>query len=399
MHSTVGDLYFIPNVVNVSTYTWSAQAISQTGITFTTVTQEIHETLTTLGNDQKQFASLFRVSAGDATGYLIYTATSSGSSLSSPQNPMGIGHFVRIRQSDTAQTWMSSGINNYSPDDAEADTVDANNNFGNGLVSSWEGEYNTSIQEIEGVKHYACHCDFSDVSSVSDPIRRRQELHGVPWEPDHIEGTKAYIGLKFSLVDHTQSDGGIIFIQDHTGSNGLAAPNYPLWYLEIAYPNQWGPGYAGGFLNFAYGMNYTGGVASKQYEKFEDINFIGSGTHEFYIEVYYHRTNGSIRIEYNGVEITNKTGIPTVATTPEQLGNGVAGTGSTALVGGAIKVGGYHHQVTGLSSVTSNAARVPPHLEFKPMIRSFCTIHKLPSDIDYADDTTASNDLYELMAA
>jgi hypothetical protein len=76
-----GDILFCPNVVNTDNYSWGSQALTHTGAGITTLNAELAESSTSLGNDQEQFASLFKVTSGAGSGQPIFTALSSGSQL------------------------------------------------------------------------------------------------------------------------------------------------------------------------------------------------------------------------------------------------------------------------------------------------------------------------------
>ncbi|MHB8845672.1 MAG: CxxxxCH/CxxCH domain c-type cytochrome [Nitrospirota bacterium] len=87
---------------------FSAQAFSQTGITFGTVT-EISEPDSSTGNDIGGFVVQAPVASGTATGSPTMTATAGGTTT----NVQGPGVFVRIRETDPP----AAGMVTLSPDD------------------------------------------------------------------------------------------------------------------------------------------------------------------------------------------------------------------------------------------------------------------------------------------
>ncbi|MEK7520385.1 MAG: fibronectin type III domain-containing protein [Patescibacteria group bacterium] len=99
---TTGDNILAAMVIPTDVTTaaqFSAEAFSQTGITFGTVT-EISEPDSTVGNDIGGFTVRVPISSGTASGNPTLTATAGGTTT----NVRGPGVFIRIREANTAPT-------------------------------------------------------------------------------------------------------------------------------------------------------------------------------------------------------------------------------------------------------------------------------------------------------
>jgi hypothetical protein len=99
---TAGDMIFVASAVNSDAATYSAQALSQTGITFGAANERQDSGITT-GNDLRMVASDHVVSSGTSSAAPVYTMTASTGS------PEGASVFLRIRQVDAPFQLSASG--------------------------------------------------------------------------------------------------------------------------------------------------------------------------------------------------------------------------------------------------------------------------------------------------
>jgi hypothetical protein len=176
--------------VNADTYSWSSQALSQSGVTFETVHQEIYDLSTNQGNDQRQFVSIFRVASGTGSGHLTYTATASGSSAA-PANPTGVTIFAKVRQSSQVHEWMPSGLRVWRASEigetTPSSTGDGTTVF-DGHRTSMDGPSAASTRySIETFNGRPC---MKLVCDLTAGANRRTEILPVPLEPDWPIGTQ-----------------------------------------------------------------------------------------------------------------------------------------------------------------------------------------------------------------
>jgi hypothetical protein len=87
----------------------------------------------------------------------------------------------------------------------------------------------------------------------------------------------------------------------------------------------------------------------------------------------------------------NDTTSATIATNPEDLGDGTVGTGSSTDYGGASKIGVYHHMNASLSNCQTNVNA--GHNGWKNRYRMIKYVFRQPTDVDYGDDTLAYEDV------
>ncbi len=377
-----GDILFCANAINTSSYTFSTEALAHTGATMTALSLELAERTTTTGNRQAHLSSLFEVTSGAGSGYLTYSALSSGAA-STPQNPMGVCQMVRLRQSLTAQVWKPSGYRYYNPDDVTSpDSTNTGTEMWNGLRQDWEGLHNYSLITYNSKLWFQCHADLSKGAALlaggapnpgyTAQVNRRNEIHDIPWQPAYDIGTEMITEMKVRYVFDHHAVGGINICQDHTGSAG-SSPNSPLWFLEI--------GYAGQFSGVPEGtLIISRGIPTRSYEK--TMLAITSGT-EYRIRIhvkYGYAGNAFLKIWVNGTQYLNDTTLATIATVAEDLGSG-PGTGSVPNVGGVLKCGVYHHMVSTLANCQSNVNY--GHNGLKAQFRSIKRVIKHPTDIDW----------------
>lgn len=411
-HSKPGDKYLVAWAWNTDAYGSLNQNLTQTGVTFTETTEEIIEVGTTQGNDQEQVSSLYTVTDGDVTDYLTYDIETTGSAAA---NPIGICHFIRLRQSTTPQTFRSSGLNTHFAEDMVNATVAANGELGNGLAQDIEGgSSDFAIVTIGDDTYLRTKTDFTSIVSSGTARPRRREFATVPDKPAYPEGTKLGWGAKLYINNLIEPALQFIFHQIHTGSFGTA-PHFPLVGYEIVKDGQYS-GVPGGSLVIDYGMHYVSGAPGvsirnhlKPQIEGSYISMLGTHTHWFKEIFLGHQTDGEFQVWYKNesmadyVQIVNEVGVKTIATTSEEIGDGNPGTGATPLVVGRPKTGVYDHQIP---AITGNGAtdltnynnsillnRAVGH-EIKDFNWKITEIVKDVTDIDYDDDTQMLADLH-----
>lgn len=396
------DLVLVITSVNVDGTTWSAQALAMTGITFTTVTQEIFETGTSTGEDVKQFASLFRVTGGSATGFPVFTATASAAAAS---NPLGITHFVRLRQETSAQVFRSGSLNDYNPAWVENFTIRSDDGVGNGLIHDYNDAANLTGGTYNGVPVYNLDADFRNALSSGDVRLWRQEVKAAPDKPALNEGAITNWGFMFFVDSLEEPALGEIIMQAHTGSApGASSSNHPIIFFEII-DDTTNPTNNGGALRIKYGMNAvdTGVINSISTYVIPQINgqyinMLGTKQHYFRCEACWHRTTGYFYVWYKDstmsewVQIVNATNVKMMADTAPELGNGTAGTGSNPLVGPHIKVGPYCYNVDSYAAVVANRTAPYNHRRLNMMLGSFKIVETLAGEDEISDRTKARED-------
>lgn len=400
-----GDKWLVLNSVNVDSTNadstkWTAEALAITGATIETTTQEIFESGNATGNDLEQFGSLFTITDGNVTDYLTATATAS---VAAAGNPIGITHFIRIRQKRNVQQFRSSALNVYAASHTPDDTVSATFGMGTGLMVDFESINNVSVDTYLGEPVFMLDADFRLCLIDGDPILRRQEIKSVPDKPAFPEGTITNWGFKYHTLNLLEPKRQVIFMQAHTGSFGTT-PHHPITYFEVLADSQ-NPINNGGILNIAYGMSALDTGVENSVRTYiqpqingQYINMLGTQTHYFKCEQKWHRTTGYLMVWYKNGDmddyelIVNATGIKTMADTSPELGSGVAGTGATPLVGPHIKVGPYCHQVSTFAHVVDNRTAPYAHDRFLMMCPGLLIIETLPTESDIADRTKARQD-------
>lgn len=102
-----GDMVLAVSAINSDPYSYNAQTMTATGVTFDTAEKEISETGTTSGNDAEVvFSNHFAIS-GTASAAPVYTMTVSSSATNAP---VGATIFFRVRQV-TAPITLSASTN------------------------------------------------------------------------------------------------------------------------------------------------------------------------------------------------------------------------------------------------------------------------------------------------
>lgn len=397
MNLKTGDKLLVVTTTNADGPTWASQAMTAiSGLTIVETTEEIYETGTNTGNDIKQTASLYTITAGNVTDFLTFTATITNGTAG---NPIGITHFIRIRQRTTAQEFRTSGLNNFSPANLPAGAVVTNSSYVNGAAVEVEPSNNITIGTYLGKTVYMLDADYRDAV-----IRRRQELGVVPDRPALPEGTITNWGWDFYTDDYKEAVNQGIICQAHTGSAG-ADHNHPVIYFERLSDTQ-DPVGNGGILNIAYGMAALDTGVENSIRIYEQPQINGqyislTGTKHHYIkcEAKWHRVTGYLLVWYKNdsdvtewVQIINATNIKTMADTAPELGNGEANTGSTPLVGPRVKIGPYDHQNNVPQDLIDNMTPPYEHDRNLMMPSEWLLVDRLPTDIDYDDTEKARID-------
>jgi hypothetical protein len=411
--SVVGDLYFIVSAINTDTYTWSAQAISQTGATFTTVTQEINELATTQGNDQDHLSSLFLVASGTGSGPLTFTATSSGASAA-PANPLGVTNFIRLRQSATAQTWAPSGLQVRRASEL---TSVGNPNITDGSAALDGGRISVEGSDAGSVRYSIVTKDARDCLKVYCDIttglnRRSEWSNPVTWQPAWVPGTQWIEEIRWETDtyhnnprtaailaganpnDNSNPLGEWIIGQTHTGAASTGGPypsNHPLYYFGWAYPGQTGYANLGGGAGAATGGEFivVNKVAGTRYI-YGSVTWQANTTYRIRHHVKFdYITVGDpcLKVWVNDVLLHEKYDEGTISVADADLG-------SASQVGGVSKKGIYHHMVT--DTATRNANIAAGHKGIVLYTPSWKFIVQHPTDIDYITDiTNNSNPIYD----
>jgi hypothetical protein len=388
------DLVLALTSVNCDTYGWSLQAISQSGVTFETVTQEIVEAGTNVGNDQEQFSSLFKVtSSGTRTGRITYIATSSGAN-SAPANPTGITLFVRIRQSRQPFTWPPSGLMVWDADNVvETSATGEGSSIWDGHRVSMEGPAATSTRyKITNFGGRAC---FHFIADITTGVNSRTEVADAPIDPLLPEGTQYIEEIKWltnawhnnpsedNPADNDNSIKEWIFQQHHPGGAAGYSSNHPSFYFAFSYAGQTG---WGNFPGASPGGEFviSNNVSLDRY-RFPDIDWAANSTYKIRYHYKAHSTDGCLKVWVNDDLIYEYYG-RTVPLTGAELG-------TNPLVAGHSKKGVYHHGIDDAGDVTDQIAA--GHKGIQLLTPSIKMILQLPGDVDYISDVTNnSNPIY-----
>jgi hypothetical protein len=414
--STVGDVYFVSAAVNTDTYSWSAQAISQSGATFTTTTQEITEVGTTTGNDQEHFSSLFKVTAGTGSGSLTFTATSSGASAA-PVNPLGVVNFIRLKQAASAQTWEPSGLQVRR---ASQLTSVGSPNISDGSAMLDGGRGSMEGPDAGSVRYSIVTKDARDCLKVYCDIttglnRRSEWSNPVTWQPAWVPGTQWIEEIRWETDsyhnnprtaailaganpnDNSNPLGEWIIGQTHTGAASSGGPypdNHPLYYFGWAYPGQTGYVNLGGGATPATGGEFivVNKVAGTRYI-YGSVTWQANTTYRIRHHVKFdYITVGDpcLKVWVNDVLLHEKYDEGTISVLDSDLG-------SASQVGGVSKKGIYHHQVT--DTTTRNANIAAGHKGIVLYTPSWKFIVQHPTDIDYISDITDNaNPIYDYVS-
>lgn len=396
IHARRNDFIVVVAAVNADTYTWSEQSLSGSGLTISTITQEVLDTGTSQGNDQRQVISIFKITAGTANDYMTFSMRASATAL---RSPIVVCHFLRIRQVSSAPSYRPSRYQITRPEDVQSVAAD-NANTGVLDYMAWDKEGTPvgptlSLENYLGELHIVSHQDFTEATVGDNSIQRRSEVMRSPRQPRFEPATKAFDSFRNKTASLGTPFKQFIFFQDHPGSQG-AAPNHPIIYFEWGVVDQQGIDINGdpvlgiaGALVIAVGMAKVGGgdtTSIRTYYVFNDITIMGTKDHRFEIlRKYGLAGDGHIIIRHNGVTLVDRSDLPTIAATSEQLGSGIVGTGSVPLVGGVPKtISGYFHQISTYDDCQDWINAGFP--EYKVYSAGIGNCIKVPSDPDYGDE-------------
>lgn len=101
---TAGDLVFVASGSSEDTATLATEAMTQTGVTFGTVTERVDTAIAT-GNDIRLAITQHAITSGTSSAAAVYTMTASGTGNG---NVAGSSVMIRLRQSDSAMQLAAS---------------------------------------------------------------------------------------------------------------------------------------------------------------------------------------------------------------------------------------------------------------------------------------------------
>jgi hypothetical protein len=377
IQSAVGDFYLVTNTVNTDASTWTVLGLQQASTVFTTVNLKVHESGTSLGNDLKQFASTFKVSSGAGIDAPVYTATAPSASTS-PENPIGICHFVKMRLSHAQQVWKSPLLRIILPEQVENSSLDGAGGIWNGLQADYQAVPDYSVVTYAGSPHFKLLCDLTRANNTPSVIQRRMELYVGEWQPSHPPGTECAYSFKLVLPsDHTPAFGGVDIFQSHTGSAVGYTSNSPLFALEATYPSEFG-GATPGTLSVHYDIPNvnSGGSNTRKYKHTTGVVLQAGQTYNITIWVKYGYSGSAfLKVYVNGSTIFDSTTEYPAIATIAQLDSDL---GSVPDVGGAGKFGIYHHMFNTVSDAQANIAY--GHSKWTSYIRAIGYAKKHPTD-------------------
>jgi hypothetical protein len=388
--SRANDLVFVITSTNENLYTYSTQAISQSGVTFSTVSAEVGEYATAQGNNQKQFASVFTVTTGsDTAAKMVYTATASGTAAN---NPLGTTHFIQLRQHSTAQALVPSGLRIWRASEIVDTTYSGDGSaIWDGMRTSvtttgtgWATQF--SIESFGGRPTLKFKQEMLDSSNY---VMRSEVALPVPLYPSHPIGTQIIHELRVE----TPSDAPAVYrewdmVQNHTGAapGGPWPMNSPIIYLGWAYAGQ--TGWTGGGTAIG-GEFIVVGKAGGTRHKYPQVMWAASSTYLIVYHIKFDYASGDpcfkvgIRNKDTGVitwiheDYTNKT----VWESGDEVTDGAAFD-----VGGIPKMGIYSHSITsGTVAANSIAAGNSGYTIHVPATKM---IIQHPTDDDYIGDVT-----------
>jgi hypothetical protein len=102
---TSGDLVFVASAASEDTASFASQALSQTGVTYGSMTERADSAITT-GNDLRLVVTEHPVSSGTSSAAATYTMTASGTGST---NTAGASVMIRLRQADAPIQLAASG--------------------------------------------------------------------------------------------------------------------------------------------------------------------------------------------------------------------------------------------------------------------------------------------------
>jgi hypothetical protein len=403
LRSKPGDIVFVVSSMNTDLYAWTTEAIAQSGVSFSTINQEVGEYATAEGNDQEQIASVFRVtSASVVPAPFVYTATASSTAAN---NPLGTTTFVQIRQNYIRNFLPPSGYREW----VAARAIDLTYSGDGSAI--WDG-MRTSVTQtgtppaekysIETFNGRPCYKFSAILGNSSNYVMRAEVSMPCPWQPEFRIGTQILHEIRYETgpsVPTVWREWDIL--QNHTGTQpgGPYPLNSPLYYFCFAYAGQTGWGNLGGGATPASGGEFGIVITTTA----PDIRFIVPSVTWQANTVY--RIRHFTALDYDTGEPAIKVWVAvddgdydlvyenySISTVFED--DDVATHGAPPHVGGAIKVGVYNHSVTnGTDAATSIAAGNSGYTLYVPAIKMAVF---QPSDKDYVTDVTDNfNPVYD----
>jgi hypothetical protein len=395
--SKKNDLLFVVSDLNTDAYAMSTQGVTQSGATFSTLNAEVGEYPTVQGNDQEQWASVFRVtSASVVNAPLVYTTT-----LNASGSPLGTTTFVALRQYFSKQTLPPAGFYSWSASDIVDQTYSGDGSpLWDGMRTSLE-KTGTVAEQYEIVTFNGePHFKFTTQLVNSTNYSRRSEVSNHFWPGNYPIGTQIIFEIMYKTgptVPSVYREFDVM--QNHTGTaaGGPWPLNSPLFYIAFAHAGQ------AGWNN---GTPDGGEIGLVRTPTDPDIRLIFPGYEWEENSVYrirYHMKVGhaaddtcmKLWLEKNGGGLTlvyEDYTYPTAFVTDD-----IAEHGAPADVGGATKIGIYDHMITdGTDASTAVSAGHTGYTLYSP---GWKMIIQYPSYPDYITDVTDnSNPIYEYVS-
>jgi hypothetical protein len=388
-----GDLFFISGAINtdapggtVLADKWTGQAISQTGATFTTIDQEINELGTTVGNDLGHISSLFKISGGAGSGPLIFNATAAAASAT-PANPQGVVHFVRLRQTANAFTFMPSGYREWNASRVvDTDWTGDASMIWDGMRVSTEltGTITAARYSVETHNGRPCYKFRTQLINSSNYSRRAEVSQPLPWQPAFPIGTQIIHEIRYE----TPADAPSVYrefdvFQIHTGTapGGPWPLNSPILYLCFAHAGQ------AGWQNGTPAGGEMGLVLTTTNPDIRvlipSVVWAPSSVYRirYHIKFDYSTGDPCLKLWVNDSLVYENYTSPTIFSDSD-----IATHGAPANVGGVPKIGIYDHLISsGTAAANAIAAGHTGYVLYSPAQKM---IVQLPSDVDYITDVT-----------
>lgn len=400
------DLMLCVTCINTDTWAWDTQALtvdtSPSG--YNVMNAEVLEAPTSVGNDQEQFASTYRI-VTPCSGHWTVTARPVGSTTIA-DNPIGGTFFIRIRQKTESFTWWPSGLRVQRGNEIE--------NLSDDVPSLGEGKTIFQAQRISmegpdpianryqlvtkgGRKAVKFVCNF-----VGGAVNRRTEYSTSPWLPQYPRGTHFVEEICWETDDwpnnplNTRDGSGNPIPganpttewdlqQNHPGGAPGFSSNSPLYFFGFSHAGQVGwdnlPGASAGgeFVIVISSLDNTG-----NYLRYRFPTILWGPNKQFRLRHHIKADFGvddptpgtpCLKVWMNDVLIFQNYTHPTVYKTDAERG-------TNSLVLGASKKGIYHQ---GIQNETQRAATVAAG-HYGLQVYSVCQKHffVFPTDIEYA---------------
>ena len=409
MNVKAGDYILCLSAVNTNLRLWSNQSLSMTGATFETTTQELYEISTAQGNNQEQIGSWFKCTSGNVTDFLTYAMEANGSS-SSPQNPMGVTFFIRVRQSTETMVWWPSGYridraSEFLPVGEPAD----GGNMCNGDRPNFQGPDAASTRYILTEKDgRVC---LKAVCDLTTGLNMRSEKTKV-WQAAYMQGARIFKSIRYEtdawpnnprtaaiLAGANPDDNAnpstefdIVQIHAGTAAGGPWPENAPQVYFGFSQPGQNGYDNLGGGATPAPGNNFivvNKTAGTRHIYTDPDLEWGQNKILRIVYMIDFHVSTGALKVgvatdENAIVWVHEQYGIKTVWEAAD-----IATFGSPADVGGVPKELLYHHSITSGNLAATVAAGHKGLVIYDVVEKS---IIQYPYDPDYISDVTDNDD-------